>query len=188
MATTRKTLQGATQLNAASIRTVFNVGLFIVLLDDDIAYFAEDMVTAIGDRRRRFVAKQEAVLIYEAAEDLRQLLGRDFRDAVKSLGATEEQMSRLKSLSSDLHRFWDDRREFLGTVRNALAAHRDHDTLAYVASLEALEPLDVMRAAADLSQLLQRLTKIVTELAALTVGVPAVLRDMMRTSKKENKK
>jgi hypothetical protein len=40
----------------------------------------------------------------------------------------------------------------------------------HVASLEALEPLDVMRAAADLSQLLQRLIGVVTELAGADRG------------------
>lgn len=83
--TVRHTLQGAIQLKAGSATKVFNVGMYLLLLDQDIAYFTDDLVCAIGDRRRAFLAKHEAVLLYEAAEDLPQLLGRDFREAVKAL-------------------------------------------------------------------------------------------------------
>jgi hypothetical protein len=187
METVRRTLRGASQLNAANVKTVFNAGMYIVLLDDDIAYFTEDLISAAGGRRRAFLAKQEAALIYEAAEDLPQLLGRDFREAARALGSTDAQISRLNSASSDVNRFWQERRDFLGTIRNALAAHREHDALQYLDSLEALNSLEVMQAAADLSQLLQRLISIVTELAALATTPSAILKDMIRSTEQKSK-
>jgi hypothetical protein len=158
--------------------------MYLLLLDQDIAYFTDDLVCAIGDRRRRFLAKHEAVLLYEAGEDLPQLLGRDFRDAVQALGASAEHVARLNSVSSDLNRFWLGHREFLGIIRNALAAHRDHDALRYADALETLKPLEVMSRAAELSQLLERLVGVITELASLTAGPGAIIRDMLATSKK----
>ena len=182
--TVRKTLEGAASLNARNARTVFNVGLYVLLLDQDIAYFTDDLVCAVGDRRRAFVAKHEAVLLYEAAEDLPQLLGHEFRDAIRALGASEQQVTRLNSVSSELNRFWQAHREFLGRIRNVLAAHRDHDTLLYTESLEMLKPLEVMARAADLSQLLERLVGVVTELALLTAAPGAIINDMIVTRKK----
>jgi len=102
----RRTLQSATQLNAISTKTVFNVALYLLLLDQDISFYAEDLVCAIGDRRRAFITKQEAVLLFEAAEDLPQLLGRDFRDAVTKLGASAEQIDKINVVSSELNQFW----------------------------------------------------------------------------------
>jgi hypothetical protein len=182
--TVRHTLQGATRLKAGSATTVFNVGMHLLLLDQDIAYFTDDLVCAIGDRRRAFLAKHEAILLYEAAEDLPQLLGREFRDAVKALGASAEQLARLNAVSSDLNQFWQANREFLGTIRNALAAHRDHDALRYADALEALRPLEVMARAAGLSQLLERLVGVITEMASLTAGPAAIIRDIVASSKK----
>ena len=182
--TVRHTLQGAVQLKAGSAATVFNVGMYLLLLDQDIAYFTDDLVCAIGERRRAFLAKHEAVLLYEAAEDLPQLLGREFREAVKALGASAEQLAHLNSVSSDLNRFWQAHRDFLRTIRNALAAHRDHDSLRYVDALEALKPLEVMSRAAELSQLLNQLVRTITELASLTVGPAAIIRDMIMSNKK----
>jgi len=182
LATVRHTLQSAAGLKARNTTTVFNVGMYLLLLDQDIAYFTDDLVCAIGDHRRAFLAKHEAVLLYEAAEDLPQLLGREFRDAVKGLGASTDQLVRLNGVSSDLNQFWQTHREFLGTIRNALAAHRDHDALRYAEALERLKPLEVMTRAADLSQLLERLVEVITELASLTVEPAAILRDMIASS------
>ena len=69
LTTVRHTLQGTARLNAGSAKTIFNVGMYALLLDQDIAYFTDDLVCAIGDRRRAFLAKHEAVLLYEAGED-----------------------------------------------------------------------------------------------------------------------
>lgn len=184
LTTLRRTLESAARLRADSTTTVFNVGMYLLLLDQDIAYFTDDLVFAIGDRRRAFLAKHEAMLLYEAAEDLPQLLGREFRAAVKALGASAEQIARLNSVSSDLTQFWRRHRDFLGSTRNALVAHRDHDALRYAEALDALKPLDVMARAAELSQLLERLVVIITELASLTIGPEAIIRDMVSSNRK----
>jgi hypothetical protein len=178
----RHTLESATDLNAGGATTVFNVGLYLLMLDEDIAYFTDDLVCAVGDRRRAFLAKHEALLLYEAAQDLPQLLGRRFRDAVTELGASSEQLARLNSTSSELNQFWSSNWEFLGAIRNALAAHRDHNALLYARSLEALKPLEVMARAVELSLLLDRLVGVISELASLTFGAAAILSDMKRTA------
>lgn len=184
--TTRNTLRSATQLNSGNLKTVFNVGMYLLLLDQDLAFFTDDLVCAIGDRRRAFIAKHEAVLLYEAAEDLPQLLGREFRNAVKAVGASEDLLDRLNSVSSDFNTFWQTHREFLGTLRKTLAAHRDHDALLYSESLQLLKPLEVMARAADLSELINRLVGILIELTRLTANPTNILRDMMASSKKSN--
>lgn len=184
LATVRHTLEGAARLKAGSTKTVFNIGMYLLLLDQDIAYFTNDLVCAIGDRKRAFLAKHEAVLLYEAGEDLPQLLGREFREAVKALGASVDQLARLNSVSSEQNQFWRKHREFLGAIRNALAAHREHDALRYAEALEALKPLEVMTRAAELSQLLERLVGVITELASLTIGPAGILRDMIAPNEK----
>lgn len=168
-------------MNARDTQTVFNVGLYLLLLDQDLADFSDDMVFAIGDRRRRFVVKHLAILLYEAAEDLPQLLGREFRNAVKGLGANADQPKELNEASSGLNRFWQDHREFLGEIRKALSAHREHDALLYAEKLKSLRPLDIMRLGAEFSGHLERLIAVLIDLASLTQGVPAILGDMRRS-------
>lgn len=186
LAAVRRTLHRTTQLNSSNLKIVFNVGMYVLLLDQDLAYFTDDLVCAIGDRRRAFLVKHEAILLHEAAEDIPQLLGREFRDAVRAVGATDELLARINSVSSDLNRFWQDHREFLGTIRNALAAHRDHDALGYAESLDRLKPLEVMARAAGLSQLLERLVGILTELGRLAANPIFILRDVLASSNRSS--
>ena len=184
LATTTATLQKARDLKAEGTRTLYNVGLYLLLLDQDLAYFTDDLVYAIGDRRRRFVAKHEAILLYEAAEDLPQLLGKRFRVAVSGLNAPQELGETLGAVSSDLNAFWQRHREFLGAIRNAVAAHREQDALRYQELLDAIEPLAVMRRAADLSTLLQRLIGVITQIALLNAGPASILQDMLGSARR----
>jgi hypothetical protein len=191
IATTTNTLRRAGDIRAESIRTVFNVSLYLLLLDQDLADFTDDLVNAIGDRRRRFIAKHEAVLLYESAENLPKLLGKEFRSAVRAIGAADEVMSRLNAVSSDLNSFWKDNRAFLGAIRNAVAAHREHDALRYIEILNGLEPLDVMRRAAAFSDRLERLIRVLTEIGGPTGSPMAVVRDVLSSrsehrSRKDN--
>lgn len=184
LATVTNTLKQARELKSENLKTVFNVGLFLLLLDQDLADFSDDLLGAIGDRCRRFVAKHEAVLLYEAAEDVPQLLGKEFRQAAEALGTPEDLMKRLNDVSSDLSKFWEEHREFLRAIRNAVAAHREYDALRYREILEALEPLEVMRRAADLSGHLERLISVLSGIALLTASPVAIVRDMLESRTK----
>jgi len=104
LASVRQTLQRATDMHAENIRTVFNVALYLLQIDQDLAYFTSDMVEAIGDRRRAFVAKHKAVLLSEAAEDIPQLLGKKFRDAIAALSVPPERLQGINAVSADLNK------------------------------------------------------------------------------------
>jgi hypothetical protein len=182
LASARKTLEQATAMGARNVQTVFNVALYLLQLDQDLAYFTGDMVQAVGDRRRAFVAKHEAVLLYEAAEDVPQLLGKQFRSALAALSVPQAQVQLINAISSDLNRFWREHREFLGALRNVLAAHREHDALAYARALDAIEPLEVMHRAADLSQLLELLVQQLIAVSRVTSSPGAILTDIVRSN------
>ena len=182
LATVRHTLQQATDAAALNIRTVFNVALYLLQIDQDLAYFTTDMVGAIGERRRAFVAKHEAVLLYEAAEDIPQLLGKKFRDAISALSVPPDRVQAINSVSADLNKFWRTHREFLGRIRNVLAAHREQDALAYANALDSIEPLEVMHRAAELSQLLETLIQQLTAIGQLTSNPVMILMDIVKSN------
>ncbi len=119
-------------MNIERIKRVYNLVFYLLLVDQDLADFADSLIFATGDRRRAFFAKHEAVLVYEAADDLRSLMGRDFREALKSFGTTDKQFAEINKACSALKSFWDDHHQFLNSIRNALAAHRERDALQYV--------------------------------------------------------
>jgi hypothetical protein len=186
LATVTQTLKNANKWNATNIKKVFNISLYLLLLDQDLAYFTGDLVLAIGDRRRAFVAKHEALLLYEASENLPHMLGREFRTALNDLRTPSEILERVSTVTSDLNKFCQRHRGFLGKIRNALAAHREQNALIYAKSLDELKPLEVMARAAELSGLLERLLQALTEVARLTSDPTVILRDMLTSNGKSN--
>jgi hypothetical protein len=188
LTTTRHTLEQSTKYGIENHRIVFNVALYLLLLDQDLADFTDYMVNATGDRKRAFIAKHEAMLLYEASEDITQLIGREFRDAIKALGTSEDQLRRLNAVSSNLNEFWQTNREFLGTIRKVLAAHRDQNSLHYLESLEQLKPLDVMNCAAGLSGRIEQLVSLITNVALASSNLGSILRDMLESGKKHGQK
>jgi len=180
-------LQQATDMRAEKMRTVFNVALYLLQLDQDLAYFTTDMVCAIGDRRRAFVAKHEAVLLYEAAEDIPQLLGKQFRHAIAELSIPPERLRVINAVSADLNKFWQTHREFLRQIRNVLAAHREQDALAYANTLDSIKPLEVMHRAAELSNLLEILIQHLIAVIQVTSSPAVILTDIVKSSETQSK-
>jgi hypothetical protein len=184
LAAVRKTLQQASDTNAKNIKIIFNVSLYVLLLEQDLAYFTNDLVQAIGDRRRAFIAKQEAVLLYEAAEDMRQLLGKEFRTALKALNVPQNIVDRIDVVKTDFNKFWDKHRGFLKTIRNVLSAHREDDSLRYANDLDSLKPLDVMTVAVEFSALLELLIQELIKISKLTSSPAVILRDILSSTVK----
>ncbi|MGB7207250.1 MAG: hypothetical protein WBD27_01190 [Pyrinomonadaceae bacterium] len=166
-------------VNAGNFRKIFNLAFYALLFDQDLAYFTDAIVQAVGDRRRRFMAKNEAILLYEVAQDFPHMLGKDFRQAVSNIGAPSNIISDLNNVSSDLNRFWQQHKNYLGNIRNNLAAHREKDSLKYSEMLESLNPLAIMKIAAEFSQLLERLVATIVQLMQLTADPNVVARDIM---------
>ena len=67
------------------------------------------------------------MLLYEAAEDVPQLLGKEFRDAIATIPVPPERLRIINAVSGDLNKFWQTHQEFLRQIRNALVAHREQD-------------------------------------------------------------
>jgi hypothetical protein len=181
----RQDLEKFTKLGIENHRIIFNVALYLLLLDQDLADFTDYIVNSTGDRKRAFIAKHEAVLLYEASEDVMQLLGREFRDSIKALGISEEQLGKLNVASSDINDFWQKNRAFLGKIRNMIASHREQNALHYLEKLEQLKPLEVMKYAVDLSEHIEKLVSVLTNVVLASSSQRAIILDMLESSKKK---
>lgn len=184
MATTRSTLEKARGLGAQGVGDVFNAALYVILFDQDLADITHALAHTTGERRRRFFAKYEAMVMYEVLEDLQHILGGSFHQALDGLGVPKPAVRRLKEAKKALGTFWSTEKEFLSEIRNGLTAHRENDALAYLRQLEELKPLEVMKRAADLSSLLDALIRSFTGIAKYSVGPGALLKDMAASRKR----
>jgi hypothetical protein len=150
--TLRSRCEEACRANSDAYRGLYNVGLFVVLLERDISAYSESIFFARSEWHRQFHARGLAVLLHEAAEDLPQLLGKQYRQWMKDLNLGEPWFNALNSIGKKLSSFRKIHGDFLYDVRNYVGAHRDHDAMTQLDTMTKFNSIDIYRLAAELSE------------------------------------
>jgi hypothetical protein len=154
--TLRTRCEEASRANSTSYRGLYNVGLFVALLDQDISAFSECIYFARSEWHRQFHARNLAVLLFEGAEDLPELLGKQYRAWLKEIAA-DPLIDPLNQIHSKLTSFQKKHGPFLKEVRTYVGAHRDHDSLAQIDLMSRFAALDVYRLGAEFTVPLREL-------------------------------
>lgn len=161
-------------------RQVSNLCLYVLLLDDDLSQLMTDMVCAIGAKRKNFVARQLATLFYEASFDLTELIGKDYRNALSEAQVPDAWIDELNDVSKKLNAFKTNHRQFLGAIRNVVAAHREKDAITQYELMAGISPLDIARLGPKLQEPINQLValqmKLLEHWQKLEVAVPDYLR------------
>jgi len=176
----RRAHSGAVELGLPNVIKAYNLGLYILLLEMDWSTLSWDMMHATNEWRRKFVARQMAIFLYEASEDLPQLLGRDYREALTSLDIENEFLNELGQVSRQLSRFKQTNEGFLKRIRHFVGAHRDHDAAAQLDVLDNLEPLKVYGLAGDFYVPLRALVDLQVRLTPMIGNNQTLLRQYLK--------
>lgn len=162
----------------ASYRGIYNVALYVAIAEQDLATYSEALVFARSEWHRKFHARGLAVLLFEVAEDLPELLGKQYRQWLKDLKAPEIYLERLNGIGKSINTFRKAHEPFLARVRNYVGAHRDHDAYTQFEVLEKLDVLEVFRMAPQLSEPVRSLIALHSDLLQ-HMAKPAVILSQM---------
>ncbi len=180
IASLRKVYVKVTELDLTSIKNIHNVALYILLLELDWAILNWDMMHAVDHWRRTFIARQMAVFLFEASEDLPQLLGREYRESLHSINVGQEMIDELGKISKKLSRFRRDHEETLKRIRQFVGAHRDHDAGAQLDILDNLEPLTIYKLAGDFYVPLRALADFQVRLTLIAGDIKVLIDQYLR--------
>ena len=149
---------------------IYNVALFVLLIDQDIAVVSRHFALGYRTWEKRFAARQLAIILHEVPSDLAKLLGGDFRKSLMTFPLWNGAIDELNQISKLLHTFEKDKGSLLKEIRHLVGAHRDHDAAKQLDIIETIEPLSIYRMAVDLYDCINPLVTFlvkVTELMAL---------------------
>ena len=139
--TIKREHQRASDANLEHFAQFYNVVLFILVMDYDVSVLSQYYVKAYTRYwEKKFVARQMAILLYEASEDIPQLLGGDFRASLKTIPLWNEAEKELNKISKELNRFKRSHSEMLKELRNFVTVHRDHNTVKQMDIIDNLNP------------------------------------------------
>lgn len=123
-------------------KTLFNIGLYLLIIENDISALKFLMFNEIDDWPKRLVGRKFVILLYESSNDLSRLLGRDLRNIVKTLPERESLENELNDILKNLNEFKDKHLIYLSEVRNNCSAHRDKIAMN---QLNAIDSIDINR-------------------------------------------
>lgn len=182
--TLRQQQQKCRDLGLLDIERVYNVALYLLLIDRDGASIRGEMVSGFDVKRLRLAARQQALLIYEACDDLTQMLGKTFRHSLAQLGLRETSLQKFNSILKQLHTFKRVNHSFLyNDIRNIGAGHRAKDALEFLRRTEAINPLDVFKLGGEFFDIVRLVLDFLLE-TMVYCGQPANIMRQLSQSKK----
>lgn len=129
-----------TQAGEAEAARILNVVEFATLYGYDFNCVLEDTVDHQGTRRALLYARFLVLLVYEASQKLRHLLGGQFQDDLRAYGYGEESVEIARTVHKCFVDTFERCNSEFGDVRDGIVAHRDSSAER---QLELMEVADV---------------------------------------------
>lgn len=180
-ATLKARCEEAARAEVPAYQGVYNVGLFAVLVEQDISAYSEAIFFARSEWHRQFYARGLAVLLYEANEDFPQLLGKQYRSWLQDLELGSEWINSLNQVGRKLSAFNKSHGPFLKELRNYVSAHRDHDALSQIDIMAKFKAIDIYRLGAEFSLPLNDLVAFYTHLLRYLHNPAVMLRHVAKS-------
>ena len=181
IATLKKRYDEAKRANVPVYVGIYNAGIFVVLLEQDISAYSESIYFAKSEWNRQFFARGLAVLLHEGAEDLTQLLSKQYRGWLNDLELDGEWIKAFNQIHSKLSCFEKKHKPSLNKIRNFVSAHRDHDASTQLEILSDLKAIEVYRLGAELSEPLRELVAFYTRLLVYMNNPAVMIRHVSKT-------
>ena len=186
IATLKKRYDEATRANVPAYMGIYNAGLFVVLLEQDISAYSDSIFFAKSEWHRQFFARGLAVLLHEGAKYLPQLHGKEYREWLNVLELDERWMKALNETGSKLSSFRKKHTPFLYKIRNYVGAHRHHDASTQLDILSDLKAIEIYRLGAEFSVPLRDLVAFYTQLLTYMHNPAVMLRQVAKVMPNPN--
>ncbi len=166
--------------NNKNIYTLFNLTLYLMLLNEDFLYFQDGLILSNGKRDKIFYVKHIAVQLYESSNDLKILLGKPLRDSLFSLNIPMDIFNQLEELKSSLNLFRMKNENYLKNIRKLIGAHRDHNTILYLETYDSINSTDFIKITTEFIGYIRNLIEIITKIFQY-INQPTILfREILR--------
>lgn len=143
---------------------VLNLLQFACLYSHDMAVFVEEFALTKSPARRLLFARLISLHAIECFNDFSALLGKTFKDQVAQLSAHEN----LGEVVKGLRQLRQKHERLLRPIRNNVIAHRDLNAAAQMATIRALDLVQIQRMA---SEMISWHTKLMNALKPFAMGI-----------------
>ena len=143
-------------------QTVYNAGLFVMLLSYDLTIQRADQMQEFNALRKNYYSRQLCLLVYEALEDLPSVLGRGFRESLTALFPEADAVTHLNKMTKQLATLRSTQGKYLNALRGFAIAHRDHNAIKQALAIRVVDYVSIAQIAGDLDLIISELVKWLT--------------------------
>ena len=159
---------------------LFDASLFCLLFDADLTVLCRDMSCRSNWWESRLYARLLAMTMLECVEDVPQVLGKSFRNALNKLAPQSQHLTALCTVSKTLSDFRKNHEGRLRPIRQIMAAHRDHDPNLIVSSVTNLDLGALIKLAGDLNDALSKFSEIMSNVISDLDVFKEIFRSMAK--------
>jgi hypothetical protein len=150
---------------------ICNACLFLNMIAHDLSVLVFDLAYERDEWRRRFIARSLALVLYEVADDLPAVFGKQFRDALRILAVPQDLVDNLNQQMARVSDYWNRNREMLSGIRTVSAAHREHDALKLHETIDSLDLLELLSLGLDFALVVNDVGPAAEAVFTFSVGV-----------------
>jgi nitrate reductase NapAB chaperone NapD len=143
----------AAKHNVTQVLPLYDALEFCLIYIADLTVLTRDMACRRGWWETRLYARLLAITMLECTEDLPDVLGKKFRDALAAVVIEKEPKERISTVSRALSNFRKTHERALRSIRQIAAAHRDHNPSAVAAVIQSIDVPALLQTASDLQDL-----------------------------------
>jgi hypothetical protein len=130
----KKSLEHCDFNNFTDNKLIWNLACYINIVSFDLKIVGENLFLCTNDWGKRYFARQSALIIYEALNDIFELCGKNFRNILGRFSTTDKLKAELKNLTTELNGYKQKYFEDLKYIRNNCSAHREKDSIEQIAT------------------------------------------------------
>ncbi|WP_210490620.1 hypothetical protein [Rufibacter aurantiacus] len=118
--------------NFSESRLIWNFASYINIISFDLKTIGENLFFQKNEWSKRYFARQSALLIYEAINDIFEMTGKELRRVISLFSVSEALSNELKAIIKNLNEYKITYFDFLKEIRHNCIAHRDKDSIEQI--------------------------------------------------------
>ncbi|MBP1631314.1 MAG: hypothetical protein H6Q15_2207 [Bacteroidetes bacterium] len=148
---------------------LWNVFGFINILSYDLVSVGYSLLFETKKWQKVYFARQVVLLMYEALNDIPDILGKDFKNIFKDISEANNYLMELKSLQKEFGKFKTIHFENLKQIRMNIIAHRDPDIDNQLHYIETIDPYEIINIMLDFENILRSISDHLQKLMVRTI-------------------
>jgi len=170
--------------NLKHYNSLYNTCLFVLLMHYDMSVLVNYYYKAYTKSwERKLLARQIAVILYEAEKDIPNILGKDYRASLKKIPLWDGAEKELNKITKDLNQFKVTHSKMLGELRNCVTAHRDADAIKQMEIIDTLTPDKIIQIADDFNKIINPLLPFMTQILQVLGKAPVMIHHLSERDK-----